>query len=268
MENYLWLIPFAPLCGAIINGLLAISNANSERTVNERLVSFIGCLAPLVSFAVAAGIFLHFRGLPAEERIVSQTLFPWIISGDLHVDFGFMVDALSMVMVLVVYFCRNGHSFLFDRLHARRTTGLRGISRILNLFMFAMLTLVMAKSLPVMFVGWEGVGLCSYLLIGFWYKDIANAAAGKKAFIVNRMGDFAFLIGIFVLFFATVKIGHPTLDFLVLRELVSAHPEAFASRRSRLSASCSLSAPPANPLRSRCMCGCRTRWRARHRSAP
>jgi len=87
----------------------------------------------------------------------------------------------------------------------------------------------MAKSLPLLFVGWEGVGLCSYLLIGFWYKDIANAAAGKKAFIVNRVGDFAFLLGMFILFVAAKKLGHPTLDVPVLRQLASVHPDAFAA---------------------------------------
>jgi NADH-quinone oxidoreductase subunit L len=110
--------------------------------------------------------------------------------------------------------------------------GDRGFARFfsyLNLFMFAMLTLVMAKSLPLLFVGWEGVGLCSYLLIGFWYKDIANAAAGKKAFIVNRVGDFAFLIGMFILFVASKGLGHATLDVPVLRQLAQVHPDAMAS---------------------------------------
>jgi NADH-quinone oxidoreductase subunit L len=166
--------------------------------------------------------------LPAEERLVTQTLFPWIVSGNLHIDFSLMVDALSMVMVLVVTFVGTViHFYSIGYMH--KDDGYARYFAFLNLFMFAMLTLVMAKSIPVMFVGWEGVGLCSYLLIGFWYKDIANAAAGKKAFIVNRIGDFAFLIGIFILFFATVRMGHPTLDFLVIRELVSGHPEAFAS---------------------------------------
>jgi NADH-quinone oxidoreductase subunit L len=99
----------------------------------------------------------------------------------------------------------------------------------LNLFMFAMLTLVMARSLPLLFVGWEGVGLCSYLLIGFWYKDIANAAAGKKAFIVNRVGDFAFLIGMFILFMASKGLGHATLDVPALRQLAAVNPDAMAS---------------------------------------
>ncbi|MFH1754775.1 MAG: NADH-quinone oxidoreductase subunit L [Candidatus Latescibacterota bacterium] len=94
--------------------------------------------------------------------------------------------------------------------------------------MFSMLTLVMGKNLPLLFVGWEGVGLCSYLLIGFWYRDMMNAAAGKKAFIVNRIGDFAFLIGMFLLYMATREVSAGTLDFPALRALVSDHPEAFA----------------------------------------
>jgi NADH-quinone oxidoreductase subunit L len=110
--------------------------------------------------------------------------------------------------------------------------GDRGFARFfsyLNLFMFAMLTLVMAKNLPLLFVGWEGVGLCSYLLIGFWYKDLANAAAGKKAFVVNRIGDFAFLLGMFILFVTSMHLGNATLDIPTLREMVLVHDDAFAT---------------------------------------
>ncbi|MFQ5511968.1 MAG: NADH-quinone oxidoreductase subunit L [Candidatus Krumholzibacteriia bacterium] len=228
MQNYLWLIPFAPLIGAAVNGAIALAFAKREGGPREGLVSAIGVLAPLASFVVAAALFLHLLGLDPEQRVVTQTLFPWIVAGSLHVDFALMIDALSIVMVLVV----TGVGTLIHVYSVGYMAGDRGFARYfayLNLFMFSMLMLVMGKNLPMLFVGWEGVGLCSYLLIGFWYKDLLNAAAGKKAFIVNRIGDFGFLIGMFVLFVATSRQGHPTLDFLGLREMVSSHPEAFAA---------------------------------------
>jgi len=227
VDRYLWLIPFSPLAGAVLNGILAIAFSRSERKASERLVSFIGCLAPFVSFLTAVGLFLHLRGLPESERVVTQTIFPWLVSGDLHVDFALMIDTLSMVMVLVVAGVGTVIHF-YSIGYMAKDRGFARYFAYLNLFMFSMLVLVTAKSIPVLFIGWEGVGLCSYLLIGFWFEDIKNAAAGKKAFIVNRIGDFAFLIGIFVVFLATTRIGHPTLDFIDLRHLVSAHPEAFA----------------------------------------
>ncbi len=227
MEKYLWLIPFSPLVGAVLNGAISIASTVRARPASERLVSVIGCLAPLISFAAAVAVFFHLRTLPESGRIVSQTIFPWLVSGELHVDFALMVDALSMVMVLVVTGVGTVIHF-YSIGYMAKDDGFARYFAYLNLFMFAMLLLVTAKSIAVLFVGWEGVGLCSYLLIGFWYKDIKNAAAGKKAFIVNRVGDFAFLIGIFVVFAATLKIGRPTLDFVELRGLVSSQPEAFA----------------------------------------
>jgi len=226
MEKLLWIIPIAPLAGAIINGKLAALYSHREKGPNERLISFIGIVAPLVSFVIAVGVFLHLQGLDPSVRRVTQTLFPWMVAGDFHIHFALMIDSLSMVMVLVVTFVGTLiHVYSAGYMH-----GDRGFARYfayLNLFMFSMLVLVMGKNLPLLFVGWEGVGLCSYLLIGFWYRDLANAAAGKKAFIVNRIGDFAFLIGMFVIFMATSRLGHPTLDFLGLREAVSANPAAF-----------------------------------------
>jgi NADH-quinone oxidoreductase subunit L len=228
MENYIWLIPIAPLVGAIVNGKLALFYSRREGSASERLVAFIGCLAPLVSFAVGVGVFVHMLGVSPEHRIVTQTLFPWIVAGDLHVEFGLLIDSLSIVMVLVVTGVGTViHFYSVGYMH--KDEGFARYFSYLNLFMFAMLTLVMGKNLLLLFVGWEGVGLCSYLLIGFWYKDILKAAAGKKAFIVNRIGDFGFLLGIFLIYLATRGIDHPTLDFLGLRALVSEHPEAFAA---------------------------------------
>jgi NADH-quinone oxidoreductase subunit L len=225
---FIWLIPIAPLIGAILNGIIAIRYARRENGPSERLVAFIGCLAPLVSFVTAALVFVHLLGLSPEQRVITHTLFPWMVVGSLYVDFGFLIDSLSIVMVLVV----TGVGTIIHFYSVGYMAKDRGFARYfayLNLFMFSMLVLVMGKNLPLLFVGWEGVGLCSYLLIGFWYKDLLNAAAGKKAFIVNRVGDFGFLIGIFLLFVTTSGMGQPTLDFIGLRALVSQHPEAFAA---------------------------------------
>jgi NADH-quinone oxidoreductase subunit L len=228
MHNHIWIIPFAPLIGAAINGAIAMAYSKREQGPREGLVSFIGCVAPLISFVVAVAVFRHLLSLPAEERLLTQTLFGWMVTGSLNIDFAFMIDALSIVMILVV----TGVGTIIHFYSVGYMAKDRGYARYfayLNLFMFSMLVLVMGKSLPMLFVGWEGVGLCSYLLIGFWYKDLLNAAAGKKAFIVNRIGDFGFLIGMFVLFVATGRMGEPTLDFVGLREMVSAHPEAFTA---------------------------------------
>jgi NADH-quinone oxidoreductase subunit L len=226
MSNLLWIIPIAPLAGAILNGLLAILHSRREKGPAEPVISFIGCVAPLVSFAGAVKLFLAMRGMAPDARLFEQTLFPWIAAGPVHVDVAFWLDTLSMTMVLIV----TGVGSLIHIYSVGYMHGDRGYARFfsyLNLFMFAMLTLVMAKNLPLLFVGWEGVGLCSYLLIGFWYKDLANAAAGKKAFIVNRVGDFAFLIGMFILFVTTYQLGNPTLDVPALRSLAAIHHDAF-----------------------------------------
>jgi NADH-quinone oxidoreductase subunit L len=227
MDSYLWIIPFAPLFGAIINGKLSGWWAHRDHGPNEKLVSFIGCVAPLVSFGVAVAMFFGLLGMDPSHRAFQQTLFDWIVAGPIHVKFAFWIDQLSMVMVLVVTGVGTViHFYSIGYMH-----GDRGYARYfayLNLFMFSMLMLVMGQNLPMLFVGWEGVGLCSYLLIGFWYKDMMKAAAGKKAFIVNRIGDLAFLIGMFILFAATSDVGYATLDIQVMKAMVAQHPDLFA----------------------------------------
>ena len=136
------------------------------------------------------------RGAGGPARTSSTT---WIATGDLHIDLAFRMDALSGVMCLVITFV----GFLIHVFSAGYMADEPDYARFfayLNLFCGAMLVLVLGDNLPVMFIGWEGVGLCRYLLIGFWYSSTANADAGKKAFIVNRIGDFGFLLGMFLLF--------------------------------------------------------------------
>jgi NADH-quinone oxidoreductase subunit L len=226
MESYLWIIPIAPLVGAVVNGKLSVLWSHREHGPNEKLISFIGCVAPLVSFVVTAAAFASMWKMDPAHRVLQQTLFDWIVAGPLNVKFALWVDQLTMVMLLVVTVVGTIiHFYSIGYMH-----GDRGFARYfsyLNLFMFSMLTLVMGQSLPLLFVGWEGVGLCSYLLIGFWYRDMLKAAAGKKAFIVNRIGDLAFLIGMFLLFTTTGRVGHATLDIPIMKAMVSQHPDFF-----------------------------------------
>jgi NADH-quinone oxidoreductase subunit L len=205
MAEHIWLIPFFPALGFILNAALG---GSTSRTI----VSWIACLAVFLSFAVSAAVFLEFLRLPAEVRAFEQILYRWIASGELSVDIVFRIDALSLLMCLVV----TGVGFLihvYSVGYMHDDPGFRRFFIYLNLFVFMMLLLVTGNNLLLMFVGWEGVGLCSYLLIGFWYEKDSASDAGKKAFVVNRVGDFGFLIGIFLLFVSLGAQGVWTLNF-------------------------------------------------------
>jgi len=205
MIEYIWLVPFFPLLGVVINGVLGIR-------FPKRFIGLIGCSAILLSFLVSCLILLELIQLPPAARVFEVTLYRWIPCGDLQVNIGFLVDALSLVMMLTV----SGVSFVihvYSIGYMHNDPGYRRYFTYLNLFVFFMLTLVSANSFLLMFIGWEGVGLCSYLLIGFWYKNKAPADAGKKAFIVNRIGDYGFLLAMMLIF---VVFG--TLDFLPVFE--------------------------------------------------
>ncbi|HEX7078009.1 MAG TPA: NADH-quinone oxidoreductase subunit L, partial [Candidatus Eisenbacteria bacterium] len=196
----LWLVPALPLLGAIVNGILA-------GRLPRKVVSAIGTGTVGISLLITIACVRQLLAMPVGERLFAQQLFSWIDSGDLSVPVRFALDPLSAVMMLVV----TGVGFL---IHVY-STGYMGHEKAygryfayLNLFTFSMLTLVMADNFLVLFFGWEGVGLCSYLLIGFWYQKPSAAEAGKKAFVVNRIGDWGFLIGMLLVF---VTFG--TLDF-------------------------------------------------------
>src|SRR5580700_1794334 len=185
---YLWLIPVLPLVGAAINGLFG--KRFSRQTVSAIALGFCGA-----AFVMALWIAAQFSSLtlPHVERVES-----WIRAGDFQADFGFYLDQLSLVMLLVV----TGVGFLIHIYSVGYMWEEGGFYRFfayLNLFMFFMLTLVLAGNYLQMFIGWEGVGLASYLLIGFWFTKDSAASAGKKAFIVNRIGDFGFLIALFLM---------------------------------------------------------------------
>ncbi len=184
----LWLIPVLPLAGAAINGFFG---KKSSRTA----VSIIGLFFPGAAFAWALSVALRFSSvdLPYQEYVAH-----WIRSGAFSADFALYLDQLSLVMLLVV----TGVGFLIHIYSVGYMWDDPSYYRFfsyLNLFMFFMLTLVLANNYLLMFIGWEGVGLASYLLIGFWFTKDSAASAGKKAFIVNRIGDFGFLIGLFLI---------------------------------------------------------------------
>ncbi|HHI02639.1 MAG TPA: NADH-quinone oxidoreductase subunit L, partial [candidate division Zixibacteria bacterium] len=205
MEYSLYLIPLFPLIGFLINGLFL-------GRLSKKFVSFIACGAVGLSFFYSAHLFFELLSLPADARIIEEILFVWIPSGQFNVNIGFLLDPLSIVMVLVV----TGVSFLihiYSIGYMHDDPGYARYFTYLNLFVFSMLILVLADNYLLMFIGWEGVGLCSYLLIGFWFEKKSATDAGKKAFIVNRIGDFGFLLGLFIIFW---QVG--SLDFATVFE--------------------------------------------------
>ena len=201
-------IPLIPLLGSVINTFVGHS-------LGRRKAAMLACAAVGASFVLALYVFMQ---LPA-PGIFRDTIYTWIESGAFTVNFALQVDPLTAIMLLIV----TGIGFLihvYSLGYMGHDEGMVRFFIYLNLFIFFMLVLVMADNLLVLFVGWEGVGLCSYLLIGFWYHDHRNTIAGNKAFIVNRIGDFGFILGIFLL---ATELGRQdiwSLDFAVLQQHV------------------------------------------------
>ncbi|HET7276265.1 MAG TPA: NADH-quinone oxidoreductase subunit L [Longimicrobiaceae bacterium] len=198
------LIVLLPLIGFVINGiasLVAVRDTSRERAVSpwtQRLPSIVAPGVMLVAFILAVMNFFRMAGAELHEPLVVH-YWSWLPAGDLQVDAALQLDPLSILMTLII----TGVGMLihvFSVGYMRADPGYPRYMAYLNLFVFFMLVLVLGASFPLMFVGWEGVGLCSYLLIGFWFADRANADAGKKAFIVNRIGDFGFLMAMMILF--------------------------------------------------------------------
>jgi NADH-quinone oxidoreductase subunit L len=211
LSLHIWLIPLLPFAGFLLNGILG-------SRLPRWLVSTIGLLAPFLSFvlvlnayaltSISAASCTGCGPVAAAPLPYVETFpYPWIAIGGLRADFSFFLDPLSLVMLLVV----TGVGFLIHIYSVGYMAHEEGYARyfsFLNLFLFFMTVLVLAGNVLLMFVGWEGVGLASYLLIGFYFKRASAAAAGKKAFIVNRIGDFGFLIGIFL-----IVVNFGTLNF-------------------------------------------------------
>ena len=246
--EWLWLIPLLPLLGFVVNGLLSLVPAYkagpADPTVAGHghgadhahageqgahaahgddhhpvaihkfasIASIVGPLVMVGSFVLALMAFFAMRGAVEMHAPFIQHYFTWIPVGELQLEAAFQLDQLSMVMTLVI----TGVGMLihiFSVGYMREDPGYPRYFAYLNLFVFFMLVLVLGASYPLMFIGWEGVGLCSYLLIGFWFSEKANADAGKKAFIVNRIGDFGFLIAMFLMF-----VHLKALDFVGVNE--------------------------------------------------
>jgi NADH-quinone oxidoreductase subunit L len=190
--RWFWLIPLVPGASAFV---LAVFG----RLLPRKYVAWQACLAVLASLVLSVVSFLGLLGSSPAGPPLVKTLFRWIQSGSFSADLAFQLDPLSSIMTLVV----TGVGFLIHVYSVGYMAEDKGYKRYftyLNLFTFAMLILVTASNLVLMFVGWEGVGLCSYLLIGFWFEKPSAASAGKKAFLVNRVGDAAFILGIFFVF--------------------------------------------------------------------
>ena len=251
--SLVWLLPLLPLLGFVLNGLLSLASAYHpgpddpgadhgtgsppmaahdhtgggahgddhhpvQRHRYAGLVSLIGPGVLVAAFGLALAIFFAMRGVGELHTPFVQRYFTWLPVGDLLVDASFQLDQLSMVMVLVITGV-GALIHLFSVGYMQDDPGYPRYFAYLNLFVFFMLVLVLGASYPILFIGWEGVGLCSYLLIGFWFSEKANADAGKKAFIVNRIGDFGFLIAMFMLF---ANLGR--LDFVGVNAMAEQLP--------------------------------------------
>ncbi|MBN2383192.1 NADH-quinone oxidoreductase subunit L [bacterium] len=213
IEQFIWLIPVLPALGFMVNGL--IGPKLSRQTVGR-----IACTSVFLSLCVSLCSLIILTLLPVSERVLHCRCFEWIKVGSVSVDIGFVLDPLSAVMSLMVTLV----GFLIHVYSIGYMAHDRSIARFftyMNLFTFMMLVLVTADNILLMFVGWEGVGLCSYLLIGFWYLDHVNNDAGKKAFVVNRIGDFGFLIGIFTLFWSLGRVSGGRVWTLTFSELAA-----------------------------------------------
>jgi len=190
MDKFIWLIPVLPLAGFIINGI-------GRNTLSKGVIGFLACLVVLVSFGISVAVFLQVKSTGSP---VNVTLFQWFGWMDFKIPFAFLIDQLSALMLLII----TGVGFLIHLYsvgYMKDDAGYGKFFSYLNLFIFFMLLLVLGSNYLVMFIGWEGVGLCSYLLIGFWYTNPDYADAAKKAFIMNRIGDLGFIIGIFLLIY-------------------------------------------------------------------
>ncbi len=202
MVDLFYLIIALPLLGFFINGLFG------KRINNEKVSGWISSILVFIPFVIGVGIFFQMLGMPAEERNITVNLFSWIQTGNLSVNFAYLLDPLSVSLLLIV----TGIGFLIHVYSIGYMHGDPGFAKFfafLNLFIFAMLNLILADNFLLVFLGWEGVGLCSYLLIGFWYEQKFTGDAAKKAFVVNRIGDFGFMIAMFLIFanFGTLTIS-------------------------------------------------------------
>ncbi|HWW85108.1 MAG TPA: NADH-quinone oxidoreductase subunit L, partial [Vicinamibacterales bacterium] len=221
--SYIWLIPLLPAAGAATNGLIGI------RWFSRKTAGLVACATMTLALGLALVAFVQLLGLPADARAYDVAIAQWIPRiplqtssgiGGVSVPWGFRLDPLSGMMLLVVTGIGTLIHVYSTAYIAEEPRG--GVARFfcyLNLFCFFMLTLVLGNNFLVMFVGWEGVGLCSYLLIGYWYEKKSASDAGKKAFIVNRIGDWGFILGVFLIYFT-----FGTFDFRAVQNAAATMP--------------------------------------------
>ncbi|HTS43314.1 MAG TPA: proton-conducting transporter membrane subunit, partial [Puia sp.] len=189
MTNLVYLVPLFPLIGFLINGLF-------RKFLSKPLTGIIGCAVILASFIVSLMIFFEVREESFQATVINY--FDFIHAGGLSISFAFQVDQLSVLFMLII----TGVGFLIHLystayMHDEPGEHFARYFSYLNLFVFSMLLLVLGANYVIMFIGWEGVGLCSYLLIGYWFKNTEYDNAARKAFIMNRIGDVGFLIALF-----------------------------------------------------------------------
>jgi NADH-quinone oxidoreductase subunit L len=222
--KYIWLIPLLPGIGAALNGLVGI------RAFSRKTSGFVACTTMVAALGLSMLAFWELLGLPADGREYAVTIADWIPPiplqmhdggmGRLHVPWGFRLDPLAGMMLLIVTGIGTLiHVYSTAYMADEPRAGVARFFSYLNLFCFFMLMLVLGSNFLVMFVGWEGVGLCSYLLIGYWYEKKSAADAGKKAFITNRIGDWGFILGIFLIFFT-----FGTFDFREVQDAAARLP--------------------------------------------
>jgi len=202
MINSFYLVILLPLAGFLISGLLG------KKLKNEKLIGTISTLAVFIPFVIGVSTYFELLSIQPESRTVILNFYNWITAGSFSVNVAYLIDPLSISLVLVVTGIGSLiHLYSIGYMHG--DPGFAKFFAFLNLFIFAMLNLILADNFLLMFLGWEGVGLCSYLLIGFWYEKKFTGDAAKKAFIVNRIGDFGFMIAMFYIFtnFNTLEIS-------------------------------------------------------------
>ncbi|HXD74150.1 MAG TPA: NADH-quinone oxidoreductase subunit L [Vicinamibacterales bacterium] len=211
----LLLIALFPLAGFLVN-------SSFGRRISKGAAGAVACGAIILSFAVSVAAVARLAGMPPDDRAITQTVFTWITSGDFSVNLTLRLDPLSSVMILVITGIGSLiHIYSTAYMHEESGSEYARYFSYLNLFAAFMLVLVLGSSFLIMFVGWEGVGLCSYLLVGFWYQKKSASDAGKKAFIVNRIGDWGFILGVLLIF---TRFG--SLDFQdVARAVAQLSPE-------------------------------------------
>ena len=254
--NAAYVIVALPLLGALV--LLF-----GGRRTGDPLSGWIATIMAGGSFVATVVVWATLLGRASDNRTVDKNIFTWIPVDTLHVNFGLQLDPLSIAWCLFVTGV-GGLITLYSIGYMKGDSSFGRFFFYMNLFLFSMIVLVLADNYLFTFLGWEGVGFCSYGLVGFWFERDSAAVAAKKAFVINRIGDFGFMIALFLMFGHFHSFNYST----VLAPLSSGHA-TLTNEHGHRPRACSCSwARSASPPRSRCTCGCPTPWKARPRFPP